>query len=334
MTTYIARRCLQAAFIVAALTVVFFGILHAQPGGPCAYLRASGNPNAPKLYQACVVARGLNQPLTTQYWKWLTSVAHGDFGRDYTGLPVLDALKARLPATLVLIGVSYLFQEMIALPLGMLGALKRYSIYDQVLTFFSYIGLSLPTFWLALMLILLFSIIFPLFPPGGIINPRFTVSFGTSDYWPWLASHLGTGLGDLFWHLALPGLTLAIVGIAVDSRFMRASMLDVINQDFIRTARAKGLPRYKVVLKHALRNALLPIVTNVGLFLGAIVGGAVITETIFAWPGMGQYFITALNNSDYNALQTVLLLTALTVLMGNLVADLVYAWVDPRIRYD
>ncbi|HKO24747.1 MAG TPA: ABC transporter permease, partial [Chloroflexota bacterium] len=219
-------------------------------------------------------------------------------------------------------------------PLGMLGALKRYSLYDQLLTVFSYVGFAMPTFWLALMLILVFAIALPWFPPGGIINPSFTVSFGTGDYWPWLASHPLTAIGDLLWHLTLPALTLAIIGIAVDSRFMRASMLDVIHQDFMRTARAKGLPRYKVVLKHALRNALLPIITNVGLFIGTIVGGAVITETIFGWPGMGQYFITALNNSDYNALQTVLLLTALTVLLGNLMADLTYAWVDPRIRYD
>lgn len=334
MTTYIARRLLQAVFILAALTVVFFGILHAQPGGPCAYLRASGNPNAPRLYQACVVARGLNQPLTTQYWKWLTSAVHGDFGVDYTGHPVMDAFKLRLPATLILIGISYLFQQLIALPLGMLGALKRYSLYDQVLTLFSYLGLAMPTFWLALMLILVFAVKLPFFPPGGIITPSIPVSFGTSDYWPWAAAHLGTAITDLFWHLVLPGLTLAIVGIGVDSRFMRASMLDVINQDYVRTARAKGLPRHKVVLKHALRNALLPIITNVGLFIPALVGGAVITESIFSWPGMGNYFIQALNNQDSNAMLSVLLLTALFVLVGNLTADLMYAWADPRIRYD
>jgi peptide/nickel transport system permease protein len=334
MTTYIARRCVQAVIIVAALTVVFFGILHAQPGGPCAYLRGTGNPNAPRLYQECVVARGLDQPITAQYWKWLTSVVHGNFGMDYYGHPVLDSLKLRLPATLILIGFSYLFQELVALPLGMLGALKRYSFYDQALTLMSYVGLSLPVFWLALMLILTLSIWLPWFPPGGIISAQFPYSFGTPEYWPWLVSNLGPGLADLFWHLALPALTLALIGIAVDSRFMRASMLDVINQDFIRTARAKGLPPRLVILKHALRNALLPIITNVGLFIGTIVGGAVITETIFGWPGMGQYFINALNNSDYNALQTVLLLTAFTVLLGNLVADLLYALVDPRIRYD
>jgi peptide/nickel transport system permease protein len=149
-----------------------------------------------------------------------------------------------------------------------------------------------------------------------------------------LPGHFGMAVSDLLWHVVLPGLTLAIIGIGGDSRFMRASMLDVINQDFVRTARAKGLPRSKVVLKHALRNALLPIITNVGLFIPTLVSGAVITETIFGWPGMGKYFIDALGNHDTNTLQAVLLLSALMVLVGNLLADLMYAWADPRIRYD
>jgi len=334
MMTYIARRCLQAALILAVLTVIFFAILHAQPGGPCAGFLINKTPDSFARYQACAVARGLNLPLPTQYWRWLTAVSHGDFGLDLSNHPVVDAIKTRLPATLILIGFAYLFQQLVALPLGMLGALKRYSLYDQLLTVFSYVGLSMPTFWLALMLILLFAVVLQWLPPGGIINPNFPVSFGTADYWPWLLGHLGAGIGDLLAHLILPALTLAIVGIGVDSRFMRASMLDVINQDYVRTARAKGLPPSKVVLKHALRNALLPIVTNIGLFLGTAVGGAVITETIFGWPGMGQYFISALGNSDTNAMQAVLLLTALTVLLGNLAADLMYAAVDPRIRYN
>jgi len=334
MMTYIARRFLQAVLILAGLTIIFFAILHAQPGGPCAYIRLSQKNNTEQMYQACLVNRGLNQPLPSQYLKWVAAVVHGDFGTDLQGSPVVNSLKLRLPATLILIGVAYIFQQLIALPLGMLGALKRYSFYDQVLTLFSYAGLSMPTFWLAIMLIFVFAIKIPIFPPGGIITPSLPVSFGTTAYWPWAAGHLGTAIADLFAHLALPALTLAIIGIAADSRFMRASMLDVINQDYVRTARAKGLPQSKVILKHALRNALLPIITNVGLFLGSIVGGAVITETIFGWPGMGKYFIDSLNNSDSNAMQTILLLTAFTVLLGNLVADLLYAWVDPRIRYN
>src|SRR5579883_702639 len=335
MTTYIIRRLMQAVIIMFGVTIFFFLILHAEPGGPCAHILATPNPNTQELYAHCIKARGLDQPLPVQYWRWLSATAHGDLDVDYTGRPVLDTIKLRLPATILLIGLSYIFQELIALPLGMLGALKRYSLYDQVLTFLSYVGLSLPTFWLGLMLVLLLAVRFPLFPPGGIVNPLLPIPpFGTGEYWAYLPGHVGQAVGDLLWHLVLPGLTLAIIGIGGDSRFMRASMLDVINQDFVRTARAKGLPRSKVVLKHALRNALLPIITNVGLFIPTLVSGAVITESIFGWPGMGKYFIDALGNHDTNTLQAVLLLSALMVLIGNLLADLMYAWADPRIRYD
>jgi peptide/nickel transport system permease protein len=335
MTTYIVRRLVQALIIMAGLTVFFFVVLHAQPGGPCAYILANPSPNSAARYHECIVSRGLDQPLPVQYWRWLSAVAHGDFGTDYTGNPVLDTMKLRLPATILLIGLSYIFQELIGLPLGMLGALKRYSFYDQILTFVSYIGLSMPTFWLGLMLILLAADRLGWFPPGGIINPTSLIpNFGTHEYWAYLLAHPAQTIGDLLWHLVLPGLTLAIIGIAGDSRFMRASMLDAINQDYVRTARAKGLPQHRVVLKHTLRNALLPIITNVGLFIPSLVSGAIITETIFGWPGMGQYFIIALGNKDNNTLQAVLLLSALFVLLGNLLADLMYAWADPRIRYD
>jgi peptide/nickel transport system permease protein len=273
--------------------------------------------------------------LPVQYWRWLSAVAHGDFGEDYTGLPVIETLKVRLPATILLITSAYLVQELIALPLGLLGALKRYSLYDHVLTCVSYVGLALPTFWLGLMLILVFAVTLGWFPPGGIVNPSTSIPpFGTAPYWVYLLAQPAEALGDLLTHLLLPVATLAVIGIGTDSRFMRASMLDVIGLDYVRTARAKGLPQHTVVLKHALRNALLPIITNAGLFIPTLVSGAIITETIFGWPGMGQYFISALGNHDTNTLQVVLLLSALFVLIGNLVADLMYAWVDPRIRYD
>ncbi len=341
MTTYIVRRCLQAVIILLGLTVLLFVLLNAGPsGGQCAHYLITPTPNSQSLYDSCVKARGLDQPLPVQYVKWVTAAAHFDFERDYTGHPVIDSIKQKLPATILLIGVEYIFQQLIALPLGMLGALRRYSFYDQALTFVFYVGLSLPTFWLGLILILLFAVKIPLFPPGGIVGGTSSDAitavippFGTSTYLPYLAAHPGPVLSDLLKHLALPALTLAVVGVAADSRFMRASMLDVINQDFVRTARAKGLPQRSVVLKHALRNALLPIITNFGLFIPALISGAIVTETIFGWPGMGQYFVQALGNKDNNTLLAVLLLTALFTLIGNLVADLLYAAADPRIRY-
>jgi peptide/nickel transport system permease protein len=335
MITFTIRRSLQALLILIGLTVFFFAILRASPGGPCAHILATPSPSAQGQYDACVRARGLNDPLPVQYVRWVNLALHGDFGVDYTGLPVFDTIKLRLPATILLMGISYILQQLIALPLGMIGALKRYTLLDQVLTLFAYFSLSLPTFWLGLMLILFFSVRFGVFPPGGITNPQTLIPpFGTGQYWSYFAQHPAQSIGDFAWHLILPALTLAIIGIGADSRFMRGSMLDVINQDYVRTAKAKGLTPVKVVLKHTLRNALLPIVTNVGLYLPALVSGAIITESIFGWPGMGQYFANALGNHDNNALQTVLLFTALFTLLGNLLADIMYGVVDPRIRYD
>ncbi len=343
MITFIARRILQAILILAVLTILFFALLRiSAPQGPCNYILANPSPNSQTRFDQCVASRGLDKPLPLQYVSWVVAMAHGDFGIDHFGSPVLDTVVQRLPATILLVGLSYLFQQLLAIPLGLLGALKRYSIYDQVLTFFSYVGLSLPVFWLGLMLIYVFAIMFPILPSSGIIGTKtgdafaniLPNSFGTPEYWSFFGQHPGPAIGNFLWHVILPALTLAIIGIAGDSRFMRASMLEVINQDYVRTARAKGLPQSAVILKHALRNALLPIITNFGLFIPSLIGGAVITEGIFAWPGMGQYFFQAVGNHDNNALQVVLLLTALFTLVGNLVADLLYAVADPRIRYN
>lgn len=356
MWTYIARRVFQAILIMAGLTVLFFVLLNLQPGGACINILAQQSPNQQQKYDACVRAYGYDKPLPVQYLSWLGNAVHGNFGDDKTsGAPIGDAIKAAFPATLILVGISYLFQQLLALPLGILGALKRYSIYDQVLTLFSYVGLAMPSFWLALILVLTFAVALPHtvigipftniyfnphfqgLPPGGILSPQINIpngyGFGTTQYWQYFAQNPGLMFGDLMSHLILPGLTLAIIGIAGDSRFMRASMLDVLGQDYVRTARAKGLPERKVILKHALRNALLPIVTNIGLFIPTLVSGAIITETVFAWPGLGLYFNKALGAHDGVTLQTLLLLTALFTLIANLLTDLAYAAVDPRIRY-
>ncbi len=212
--------------------------------------------------------------------------------------------------------------------------MKRYTLVDQVLTIFSYIWLSTPTFWLGVVGMLIFAVKLAWVPPGSIVNYSLYPAFGTAEYWQQLQQTPLPVIADFLRHLILPAAVLAIVGIGVDSRFMRASMLDVINQDYIRTARAKGLSKGTVIFKHALRNALLPIVTNVGLFLPTLVGGAIITEGIFSWPGLGLLFITSLHQQSYSTLQALLMLSAVAVLVANLLTDLVYAVVDPRIRYD
>jgi peptide/nickel transport system permease protein len=337
MGTFVARRLLQTLLILFGLSIFFFVLLHIAPGGPCNSLQTVGATVAQQQrYQGCIRHLGLDQPIIVQYFKWAGSVAHGDFGLSIgQGRPVSDEILERIPATLLLGGLSYLVAECIALPLGIFAALRRYSFFDTLFTVLSYIGLSMPSFWLSGIVILIFAVWAGWLPAGGIIGDTGNIpTFNGPGYWAYFGGHpWHTGL-DLLRHLALPASVLAIIQVANDSRFMRASMLEVINQDYIRTARAKGLRRRTVVLKHALRNALLPIITNVAITLPSLISGAIITETIFGWPGIGKLFYTALNEQDYPLLQALLMISALGVLVGNLLGDLTYAWVDPRIRYD
>jgi peptide/nickel transport system permease protein len=337
LVTFLGRRLLQSGIIMFGLSIFFFALLHLSPGGPCdAFASAGAGEAALSRYHSCAVRLHLNEPIIRQYVTWLANVAHLDFGiSQIDGTSVLGTVSDRIPATLLLAGIAYIVQELIAIPLGIFAALRRYSFFDSFFTVLSYIGLSMPSFWLAGILIIVFAVSLGWMPVGGIVGDTTNIpSFNGSGYWsyflhnPW---HAGT---DFLQHLILPGAVLAIVGVAGDSRFMRASMLEVINQDFIRTARAKGLNRRTVVFKHALRNALLPIITNVALTVPSLFGGAIITETIFGWPGMGQLFTQSLAAKNYPVLQALLMIGALGVLVGNLLGDLTYAWVDPRIRYD
>ncbi len=332
MGTYILRRLLQALFILVGLSVVFFVILHITPGGPCAAFEGGGIAAAAKQ-QACVTRLGLDRPLVAQYFSQMGVYLHGDLGQSVSGDSVSAVIAQKLPATVLLMGSSYIIQQMIALPLGVFTALKQYTFFDQAFTFLSYVGLSMPTFWLGLILIFVFAVQFNVLPPGRVEDVTIPV-FWTHDWFVMLQHQPGLVLGDLLRHLLLPMTVLMVTGIAGDSRFMRGSMLEVIRQDYIRTARAKGLSPRVVIFKHAFRNALLPIITNIGLYLPALLGGAIITETIFTWGGLGWYYITAITTSDYPVIQALSMIGALAVLLANLLTDLAYAWVDPRIRYD
>jgi peptide/nickel transport system permease protein len=228
---------------------------------------------------------------------------------------------------------SYIVQQCIALPLGIYAALRQYTFFDQTFTLMSYVGLAMPTFWLGLILIFIFSVYLGWLPAGRVEDVTLPV-FWSHDWFVMLGQDPGLILGNLIKHLILPAFVLMVTGIAADSRYMRASMLEVIRQDYIRTARAKGLSPRVVVFKHAFRNALLPIITNIGLYLPALLGGAVITETIFSWGGIGFLYINSIQQSDYPVIQGISMIGALAVLLANLLTDLTYAWVDPRIRYD
>jgi peptide/nickel transport system permease protein len=337
MGTFVGRRLLQTLLIMFGLSIFFFVLLHLSPGGPCNSLQTVGATlSQQERYATCKSHLGLDKPIVVQYLKWAGSVSHGDFGQSIgEGRPVGSEILERLPATLLLGGISYLIAEMIAIPLGIFAALRRYSFFDSLFTVFSYIGLSMPTFWLSGLMILLFAVGLGWLPAGGIVGDTAHIpTFNGPGYWAYFAHNPWHAGLDFLSHLALPASVLAIVSIANDSRFMRASMLEVINQDYIRTARAKGLSRRSVVLKHALRNALLPIITNIAINLPGLISGAIITETIFGWPGMGRLFYTSLTQLDYPVLQALLMISAVGVLVGNLLGDLTYAWVDPRIRYD
>jgi peptide/nickel transport system permease protein len=332
---YFARRLLQMIPTLWVITLLLFFGMRAVPGGPAAAF-AFNSHMSEAAKQAILHRWGLDQPAHVQYILWLKAMITGDWQTSFVYYrPVRDLIAQRLPATLLLMTTAYLLQEIIALPAGLLAALRRYSFFDQFVTMFSYVAYSMPTFWLGLMLLLIFGVTIPIFPGGGgIIDVRLAGdSFLTPGYNAWFASHPLTAIGDIAHHIALPAITIALVGIAGDSRFMRASMLDAIHQDFVRTARAKGLSERVVVLKHALRNALLPVVTNIALTLPFLFSGAIVTESVFSWPGMGQLFIQALDEFDYPVLMGVTFVAACLVLVFNFLADLAYAVIDPRISY-
>lgn len=325
MTTYILRRILQAIPIMLLLSIFLFGIVRLMPGGPLA--QAERNPNVTPEQIALLRARlGLDQPLPVQYVKWIKAfVFEGDWGYSIKfRRPVADMIAERVPATLLLFGVGFAIMLLFAIPIGVYSAIKPYSFFDNLITTFSFAGQSVPVYWLGLILIVIFYLNVhspfgdrPMFPSGGM----YTVGKEGS-------------LPDLIWHLVLPVAAMTFSWIAWYSRFLRSSMRDTLNEDYIRTARAKGLPLRTVHFRHALRNALLPLVTLIALDLPTVFGGAVFIETIFAWPGMGRLFWDAAKGRDYPILLAVMMIYAALTLLFNLIADIFYGFLDPRIRYD
>jgi peptide/nickel transport system permease protein len=261
-------------------------------------------------------------------------LVHGDLGKSLdTGRPVMDMVWERLPATLILTITALIIWVTVAIVIGVYAAIRRYSVFDQGMTLISYILYSLPVFWLGLMLIFLFGPALHLLPTGGVVDARAWPAFGSPQFWAASVQRPVEAFTDISRHLLLPLFTLVAVNIAADSRFVRASMLEALNQDYVRTAKAKGLAPRAVVGRHAFRNALLPVVTNVALELPFLVSGAIVTETIFSWPGMGRLFIESVGERDYYVLMALIILTSFVILIANLLADVVYAIIDPRIRY-
>lgn len=316
MLRFVSHRLVEAAVVLLLMSFVIYGLLGLMPGDPID-LMASGDPNITSADIARLKAvYGVDRPLLERYWYWLTDALQGDFG--YSRLharPVVEVLLPRLGNTVVLMGLSFLLALAIALPAGILAALRPRSWLDYALNLIAFAGISLPSFWLALLLILLFSVHLGWLPAGGV------QSVGVDT------------LADRLRHLVLPVLTLTVLTAGGLIRFTRAAMIETLRHDYIRTALAKGLGPLGVVLGHALRNAMIPVVTVVALNFGALFSGALIVETMFAYLGMGKLIYDSIMGNDFNLALVGLLFATLLTLASNLSADVVYAWLDPRISY-
>jgi peptide/nickel transport system permease protein len=316
MRQYFARRLLQAVVVLWLVSLAGFSILHLAPGGPAAIYAMSPTMSAEDL-ERITRELGLDRPLHVQYVQWARGFVTGNWGRSYRdGRLVLEVIADRIPATVVLMLSAFSVAVVLGLAAGIVSAIRQYSIFDHLATLLAMIALSIPTFWLGLMGIYVFSELLRALPPGnvGTVGAPFS-------------------LADRLRHLILPAATLGVVMVATWSRYTRASMLEVIGEDYIRTAVAKGVSAGTVILKHALKNALIPLVTLAGLQLPLVFSGALVTETIFTWPGMGRLFVDSIGYRDYPVLMGILMFTVLLVILGNLVADLVYGAIDPRVRH-
>jgi peptide/nickel transport system permease protein len=316
MGRYVLRRLIQAIPLILGITVIAFVILKVTPGGPLAAYEANPDFNAADLARL-EHALGLDQPVPVQYVQWLGRFLTGDWGYSFaTSQPVLSMIGQRLPNTLWLMTTVYVVTLLIALPIGVFTAVKQYSWFDHIATGATFAAFSMPAFWLGLLLIVTFGLTFRLLPLGGMLAPGapFTI-------------------GDLARHLVLPVATISLVQIGVYVRFLRASMLETTSQDYMRTARSKGLGEPHVISRHALKNAAIPFVTVAALDLPELIGGALVTEQIFGWPGMGRLFYDSALRFDYPVLMGILVIVSAAVIVANLMADVIYGFLDPRIRY-
>lgn len=322
MLYHILKRILLSLPLLVGITFVSFVVIHLAPGEPTS-LQADLNPRVTAASKAQLRhLYGLDEPLPLQYLKWVWRSFRLDFGRSFSpdGRKVMEKIAERIPITIFLSVLEMLVIILVAIPIGILSATRQYSLFDKATTVFVFMGFAIPTFWLALLCMNLFGVHLGWLPISGLQS---------MDY---AQLSLGGKILDRVKHLILPVLVGAFGGLAGFSRYMRSNMLEVIRQDYIRTARAKGLSERAVIFKHALRNALLPVVTILGLSVPGLIGGGVIFETIFAIPGMGQLFYGSVMSRDYPVIMGILVIGATLTLLGNLLADISYALVDPRIR--
>jgi len=314
MKTYLTRRLTTIFFLLVGVSIIGFSILQLAPGGPLSMLAQTGDMSPQDL---AILARqmGLDAPVPVQYFRWATHIIVGDWGRSYRDhLPVLEIIGSRIGATLLLMLTATTIAVIVGTLIGVRSGIRRGGKFDTAFSVVLVALVSIPTFWLGLVAIYVFSVKLGWFPAGNEETP------GDGSFI------------DVLRHLVLPALVLAMVNVAIWSRYMRASITDAISQDYVRTARAKGLSEFQILWRHVIPNSLLPMISIAGMQLPAQLGGALVTETVFTWPGMGRLFMDSLNYRDYPVILGVLMLTAMLTLLGSLIADICYAVADPRIR--
>jgi peptide/nickel transport system permease protein len=315
MLSYIGRRVLQAIPLLIGVSVIGFGLMHLAPGGPLAVYTLNPTITAQDIERIKIIF-GLDQPVHVQYLKWATGMFTGNWGYTFFGgRPVLWVIVERLPATMLLMGSALSIALLLGITVGMIGAARRYSVWDYLATSGALVALSFPTFWFGLMAIFVFAVDFRWLPSGGMYE------LGEEG-----------NVVDLVRHLILPTLVLALVITATYSRYARSSFLEVLHQDYMRTARAKGLRPRERLFRHAFPNAVKPLIALLGTDLPVLFSGALVTESIFGWPGMGRLFVDALTMKEYPILMGMIMFTAFFVILGNLLADIAIALLDPRVR--
>lgn len=334
MIVYVLRRLVQLVPTFFGITLIAFGLIRMIPGDPVMLLLGERGAT-PEIYAQMRANLGLDQPIAVQYWNYISNAVQGDFGVSVvSGNPVLEEFTSRFPATLELGVTGLFFAILLGIPLGILAAMRRNSFLDYSVMGTALVGYSMPIFWWGLLLIMLFSVQLGWTPVSGRISALFDVpvwsgfllidSWVTGDGWPAFKSALS--------HLILPSIALGTIPLAVVARMTRSSMLEVIGEDYVRTAKAKGLSQFRIVYIHALRNALIPVITVIGLLVGTIVTGAILTETIFSWPGLGRWLVGSVTSRDYPVIQSGILIIATIIVFVNLTVDLLYAVINPRMR--
>ena len=317
MLTYILRRLFQAVIILVIVTMMVFLIIRLLPSDPIVMYLSRSDANEMNEEQLNMIRHefGLDKPIYAQYWDWFTNILHGDLGRSILErIPITNEIIRRVPITFELGAIAFFLSLIIGIPAGVICAIRRGKWLDTVVTFFANIGITVPSFWIAMILMYIFALKLDWLPVQGFVSP-FT------DFW-----------GNIKF-IILPIFCMCISPIASEARLTRSSMLEVMNQDYIRTAWAKGNRERVVVFKHALKNALIPVITMRGMSLSMIIGGSVIIETVFNIPGMGRLAVNSVVNQDYAYVQGITLIVAFVVVMGNLLTDIVNSWLDPRIRF-